>query len=141
MSGMPGPWSSKVSRSLRRIPSLSASSRTVPPPPCTSAFRANSLAAVTILVWSTRLNPNSAAHFLTACRTRTTSFSDRAGIVSCFSTGIGVPLPVPARHALQEFHPLLDVQGRAHPRQRQAQFHERDGDRGLHADHHGVSAA
>ena len=36
--------------------------RTVPPPPCSTALRASSLAAVTIFVWSTRLKPHEIAH-------------------------------------------------------------------------------
>src|SRR5262245_9425207 len=133
MSGMPGPWSSNVNRRPRRAPSLRASSRTLPPPPCISVLRANSLAAVTILVWSTRLKPSSAAHLRTACRTSTTSLSELAGNVSCFSTAIAVFLPARARPP-EQVHSLLDVQGRAHPRQGQAQFDQGDGDGWLHAD-------
>src|ERR1700733_5199717 len=102
-----------------------------------SVFRANSLAAVTILVWSTRLKPSSAAHLRTAWRTRTTSVSDRAGRVSLFSTAIAVgPSLRPRRHAKQS-HAALDVERRSHAGQGQAQFHEGDGHGRLHADDDG----
>ena len=67
----PGPWSSNISRSPRRAPVAAA-----PRPRRTrrrrgsSVLRASSLAAVTILVWSTRLKPRSTAHSRTTWRTR-----------------------------------------------------------------------
>ena len=59
MSAIPGPWSSKV----RRRPAPAAVRQqlhaAVPPAAVLSVLRASSLAAVTILVWSTRLKPDS----------------------------------------------------------------------------------
>src|SRR5690606_1011477 len=52
-SGIPGPESTKSSRSPLRWPSTTCRNRAVPPPPCSTVLRASSLAAVTILVWST----------------------------------------------------------------------------------------
>ena len=58
---------------------LTTSTRAMPPPPCTSVFRASSLAAVTSLVWSTSDSPFSAAAARTCWRTRTTSSPDWIG--------------------------------------------------------------
>src|SRR5215217_6167003 len=121
---MPGPSSSKVRRSPFRAPSWSASRRTVPPPPYSTVLRASSLAAVTILVWSTIPSPCAIAHDRTACLTSTTSWAVRAGITSDRRTAIrpleddGVPLVVVRRRKVvdgegaKEPHPLLDVERR-----------------------------
>src|SRR5215210_7688753 len=134
---MPGPWSSKVSRSPFRPPLSRASRHTVPPPPYCTVLRASSLAAVTIFVWSTRPSPCATAQARTACLTSTTSPSVRTGITSRRRTVI-VPLGAhphrlpragvvaPARQHLQQRHPLLDVQRRAHAGERQPELHERD---------------
>ena len=73
-SGMPGPRSLKVRRKPRRVPFPTISIATLPPSPCCRVLRANSLAAVMMRVWSTRLNRNSSALARTAWRTAT-SFS------------------------------------------------------------------
>src|SRR5690348_13425857 len=144
MSAIPGPRSSKVSRRPARPLSLTASSRAVPPPPWSSVLRANSLAAVTILVWSTRLSPCATAHDRTLCRTATTSCCERTGMVSHRSTAIGIlgqcvgartsfPLVGIARRRAEQHHSLFYVERRTHPRQRQSKFDERDRYRGLDA--------
>ena len=80
MSAMPGPSSVKCSLTpCLPLGDLTSSTRAVPPPPCTSVFRASSLAAVTSLVWSTSDSPCSAAAVRTCWRTRTTSPLDRIG--------------------------------------------------------------
>src|SRR5215471_4736783 len=132
MSGMPGPWSSKVSRNPRRVSLLRASSLTVPPPPWSSVLRASSLAAVTILVWSTRLRPCATANSRATCRTRTTSSDDLIVIVSSFTTAIAVLLLCAG--ALKQAHALLNVERGAHSRQREAQLDQRDGHRRAHPD-------
>src|SRR5262245_6697190 len=129
---MPGPRSSNVSRSPRRGSLLMASSLTVPPPPWSSVLRANSLAAVTILVWSTRLRPCATAHSRATCRTRTTSSDDLIDIVSSFATAIDVLLLCSG--ALEQAHAFLDVERGAHARQREAQLDERNGYRRAHPD-------
>ena len=91
-SAMPGPLSVNVSRSPRRAPSCMASSRTAPPPPWTRVLRASSLAAVTILVWSTSRKPTATASSRVICRTRTTSVSDWIPSVSSRRTAT-VPPP------------------------------------------------
>src|SRR5262245_26186195 len=130
MSAIPGPLSSKTSRSPRRASLLRASSLTDPPPPWSSVLRASSLAAVTILVWSTRPSPCATAQSRVACRTRTTSSDDRIDIVSSLTTAINV-LPLRAG-VLKRPHAFLDVERGAHARQREAQFDERDGHRRAH---------
>src|SRR5262249_13167179 len=49
-SGMPGPSSTKVSRTPLRVPFSSVSRTASPPLPCSRVFRASSLAAVTTFV-------------------------------------------------------------------------------------------
>src|SRR5215471_977981 len=120
MSGIPGPWSSKMSRSPRRASLLTASSLTDPPPPWSSVLRAGSLAAVTILVWSTRLSPCATANSRATCRTRTTSSDVLIDNVSSFATAIDVLLPFGA--GLKHAHAFLDVEGCAHARQREPQL-------------------
>src|SRR5262245_5821418 len=129
---MPGPRSSNVSRSPRRGSLLMASSLTVPPPPWSSVLRASSLAAVTILVWSTRLRPCATAHSRATCRTRTTSSDDLIDIVSSFATAIDVLLLCVG--ALKQAHALLNVERGAHARQREPQLDERNGHSGAHSD-------
>src|SRR5687768_16696662 len=101
-----------------------------------TVFRASSLAAVTILVWSTRPKPRLMAHSRAACRTRTTSSSLRTGTCSSLTTAMaGFAL---IAGALEKLHSALDVEGGAHARQGQAQLHERDGYRRPHPRHHRV---
>src|SRR5689334_21029327 len=135
MSGIPGPPSSNTSRRPRRRSSLRLSSRSVPPPPCRTVFRASSLAAVTILVWSTRLNPTEMAHSRTTRRTATTSSGDRTAWASSLRTAI--PGPRPVDRSADELHALLHVQRGAHSGKRETQLDERDRDRRPHADHDG----
>src|SRR4029453_18413249 len=133
---MPGPLSSNVSRSPRRPPSARSPTRPAPPPPGIRVFLASSLAAVTTLVWSTRLNPISTAHWRVTCRTRTTSSSAWIPIAS---SRFGGTEPSGLRQALaNEGHALLRVQRGADPDQIQPELHERDRDRGPHADHDGL---
>src|SRR5262245_60349515 len=132
VSAMPGPWSSKTRRSPRRSLWFSASSRTVPPPPWRVVFRASSLAAVTIFVWSTRLKPTATAHSRTTCRTATMSSDERIARVSSRRTAI--PAPAVLERLADQRDPLLDVQRRAHAGQCQTELDERDRDRRTHAD-------
>src|SRR5580704_12251049 len=94
-------------------------------------LRANSLAAVTNFVWSTRLNPASCASFRTTCRTATISCSVRIGSVSLLMTATVCLLAV-TRFA-QVFHAAIDIQRRLYTLQRQTQLDERNRNRRLHA--------
>src|SRR3712207_6720157 len=126
---MPRPWSSNTSRIPWRLPSSTASIRTVPPPPWIRVLRASSLAAVTSLVWSTRLNRNSTAHPRTAWRTATTSDSERMGRDSNRRGGIDVApgeFHVGVQGGPQQLHAALHVQRRAHPGEREPQLDEGD---------------
>src|SRR6185437_14756508 len=92
MSAMPGPSSAKCSLTpARPLADLTTSIRARPPPPCTSVFRASSLAAVTSLVWSTSDSPFSAAAVRTCWRTRTTSSPDWIGSSSIRTSRSGSP--------------------------------------------------
>src|SRR2546422_615043 len=107
---MPGPLSSNVSRRPARPPLRSDCSRALPPPPWSIVFRASSLAAVTILVCSTRLKPISTARMRTTWRTTTMSFEERTGSVS--SSGIAndaVGEVVLQRHGQAVVHVHLDA--------------------------------
>src|SRR6185503_10051065 len=97
-----------------------------------TVLRASSLAAVTILVCSTRLKPRSMARLRTICRALTTSSPLRTGNVSA-SLAIG-GLARPLHGLAQEGQSRVDVQRRANPGQRQAELDQRDGDRRPHAD-------
>src|SRR4029450_5324191 len=91
---------------------------------------------VTTLVWSTRLNPISTAHWRVTCRTRTTSSSAWIPIAA---SRFGGTEPSGPRQALaDEGHALLRVQRGADPVQIQPELHERDRDRGPHADYDGL---
>src|SRR5688500_11977315 len=97
-----------------------------------TVLRASSLAAVTILVWSTRPKASSWASLRTSCRARTTSCSVRTGRVSVLVTDIA---GFPPRHGRPEaLHPALDVEGRVHAGQGEAQLDEGDRDGRAHAD-------
>src|SRR6187397_2814976 len=102
-----------------------------PPRPWVSVLRASSLAAVTILVWSTRLKPSSFVRRRTACRAMTTSWSVRTGRMSAFKTGIGRNL---GDGRPQSLHPELDVQRGVHAGEREPQLDQRDRDVRLHPD-------
>src|SRR5258705_6339887 len=133
---MPGPLSSKVSRNPRRAPSPSPAIRVEPPPPWTRVLRASSLAAVTILVWSTRLKARPTAHWRVTCRTRTTSSSECTSSV-CSRT-VGIQPPARAEPAADQSHALLRVQRGANSVQVYPELDQGDGDRGPHAHHHGL---
>ena len=90
-------------------------------------LRASSLAAVTILVWSTRLKPSSTARSRTTWRTRTTSSRAR-GRQRLSSEhrrqlrpGEGVAAASPKQR-----HAALDVERGPHARQRQPELDQRD---------------
>src|SRR6187549_1207513 len=101
-----------------------------------TVLRASSLAAVTILVWSTRPKPRLTAHSRASWRTRTTSSSLRTDTCSSLTTAIAGLTLLAGR--LQELHAPLHVEGRAHPGQGEAELHEGDGHRRPHARDHRV---
>src|SRR5688500_3423568 len=144
---MPFPRSSKVIFSPRRALAATTSTRAVPPPPWVNVFRASSLAAVTIFVWSTRLNPSSMASARTCCRTTTMSFAVRTGSRSFLRTDIGVPAigegPLfqtigRVEQRAQQCHAALDVERRSNAGERKAELHEGNRHGGLHAGDHRV---
>src|SRR5688572_20721987 len=96
-----------------------------------TAFRASSLAAVTIFVWSTRLNLSSAIRARTACRMRTMSSSVARGFTSLWMTGMD-------RLRAEHGHAHVDVQRRANAGKRQSELDERDRHGRAHADDDGV---
>src|ERR1700744_6095000 len=108
-------------------------------------LRPSSLAAVTILVWSTRLRPWAAARSRTIWRMRTTSSDVRKGRVwlmsgrryGCRRVGRHGGSR-PAALALQQGHAFFDVQRGHHALEAQAELDQGDGDRRPHADHHGA---
>src|SRR6185312_15352480 len=104
-----------------------------------TVLRASSLAAVTILVWSTRLKPSSTAQLRTACRTLTMSsevwtgsFSVRASAIQSLARRRGAVDP----RDLQHLHGAFDVQRGPHAAERHAQLDQGDGDGRSHAHHH-----
>src|SRR4051812_38532859 len=121
---MPGPESSNVILNPLRLPLFSTSSVAEPPPPYTTVLRQISLAAVTILVWSTRLNPASTARRRTVWRTFTISTVDRKGITSDRTGAIVSPC---GRRRLDQRHSSFHVEGCAYTSQREAQFYQRYG--------------
>jgi hypothetical protein len=108
MSGIPGPSSTKVIRTPRRIPSVITSISAKPPPPCSSALRASSLAAVTSFVVSSSENP--ARWDCSRARWRTNTTSSFAAI----STRIGGFAGSAIAGVTQELHALLDVERGPH---------------------------
>src|ERR1700734_2713644 len=94
-------------------------------------LRASSLAAVMSLVWSTRLRPSWEDASRTRLLTVTTSGSVTTGTFSVETTAIHLLVRVDRR--AQQFHAGIHVQRSAHSRQRQAQFHQGNCDRRLHA--------
>src|SRR5690349_19204633 len=102
-----------------------------------SALRASSLAAVTILVWSTSENFSSWVSLRTCWRASTMSCSERSGASPLVTDDIGtvrVYLPTQQRHA------AFDIQRGGDTGQRQPEFHQRDRHRGLHAHQDGFRA-
>src|SRR6185503_13211126 len=101
-----------------------------------TVLRASSLAAVTILVWSTRPNPRLTAHSRASWRTRPPSSSPRTDTCSSLTTAMaGLAL---LAGGLQELHAPLHVEGRAHAGQGEPELDEGDGDGRAHARDHGV---
>src|SRR6185503_2217141 len=97
---------------------------------------ASSLAAVTILVCSTRLKPTSIARLRTACRALTTSSPLRTGNVS---RSLAIGRLIRSRQQLaHQNQARIEVQCSADARQRQAELDQRDRDRRTHADDHGL---
>src|SRR5687767_11075852 len=99
-----------------------------------SVLRASSLAAVTIFVWSTRLNFSSCVSRRTVPRASTMSCSERTGTTSERVTGIGSF----GVAAAQELHAALDVERGPDAGERQPELDQRDRDRRLHPDDHGA---
>src|SRR6476646_2668248 len=129
MSAMPAPLSSKVKRKPFLALLLSWSRWTWPsPPPCSRMLRANSLAAVTIFVCSTRLKPISTARVRTHCRIRTTSSEERIGTDSV--TDDGTVRFLSFDRTAKQLHAFVHVQCGPHACERQAQFDERNRDGG-----------
>src|SRR5262245_53463673 len=96
------------------------------------ALRASSLAAVTTLVWSTRLNPISMARWRTAWRAMTMCSEVVSGSVSA-DTDV-IVAPGESDGPRQQFHTALDVQRRTHAGQRHAELDERNRHGRTHAD-------
>src|SRR5438552_3006130 len=148
------PWASP-SRSVRRM--------TSPPRPCLTTFDAASVTAIATLPTTSSTSPApearpiaarpaspgwlaspigtdtvvvviSTAHRRTIWRTRTMSSPERTGHRSLLTIGMAIWR---GERDAQQLHALLDVQRRAHTRERQPQLDECDRDRGLHANHHG----
>src|SRR5262245_65604212 len=94
-------------------------------------LRAISLAAVTSLVWSTRLKPSAAACSRTTCRIRTMSSGERIGIatgslgITC-AQACGGSRSAHAQPLVQQRHALLDVERGMHALERQAELDQRD---------------
>src|SRR5829696_7114696 len=102
-----------------------------------TVLRASSLAAVTIFVWSTRLNFSSCVIFRTAWRASTTSCSTRRASVSLLMTAIRA-LPVGGHRGAEPVHSPFDVERGLHPLERQPQLDQRDRDGRPHADEDGA---
>src|SRR5436190_21299535 len=96
-----------------------------------TVLRASSLAAVTILVWSTMPNPRSCEILRTFCRASTMSCSERTGTTSLLVMVIDpVCAPEPGAKPL---HPPLNRQRGVDTREAQAELDQRNGDRRAHA--------
>src|SRR6478672_1911071 len=94
-------------------------------------LRANSLAAVTIFVWSTSESLIVTACRRTAWRTATISAESVTAIISAFSTGILVKI-WHADVATQHLHPFFHIEGRVYAAQVEAELNQGNGYRGLH---------
>src|ERR1700760_4449390 len=97
-----------------------------------TVLRDSSLAAVIILVWSTSENLSCCVSRRTSWRLMTMSLS-LASFIEPVAASVKA---VPALRGGQHRHAALDIERRAHAFERQAQLDQRDGDGGLHADHH-----
>src|SRR6476659_4559236 len=95
-----------------------------------SALRASSLAAVTILVWSTSENLSSCVSLRTCCLASTMSCSERSG---AWPLAFGVIGSVRGYLPAQQRHAAFDVQRGRDAGQRQAELDQRDRDGRLHA--------
>src|ERR1700691_220872 len=98
-------------------------------------LRASSLAAVMILVWSTRLRPSWEANSRTRLVTATTSGSVLTGTLSEETTAIH--LLVRVDRGSQQLHARVHIQRCAHSRQRKPQLYQSDCHRRLHTHDHG----
>src|SRR4051794_8844045 len=87
-----------------------------------------------IFVWSTRVNPCSAETALTDCRARTMSFEERSWITSRLRTIVRSLRERQLNVRAQQLHPPVHIERGAYPGERKPELHERDGDRGSHAD-------
>src|SRR6476469_998537 len=99
-------------------------------------LRASSLAAVMILVWSTRPRPASSASVRVIWRTLTTSSDDRMSRRSLL-TVVAIVRPRSVQTLLDHGHAAFDVERRLDPGEREPELDQRDGDRRPHADHDG----
>src|SRR5918911_2311368 len=145
MSGMPGPLSSKMSRSPGRLAEAWSGCAIMRPRRAyLTTLRASSDATVARRVWSTTRKPSAAASVRTSPRATAMSCSHSRKIdLLCKGPRPPVSRPalfvlVDAELAAQEPDAFVHVKHRVHPAQLQAQLDERDGDRGLHADDHGA---
>src|SRR5690348_3881891 len=82
-----------------------------------------------------RLKPISIARLRTCWRTRTTSSAVRTAADSLRSTS--KPVLRAVDQATNEGEPLVDIERGVDPGQSQAELHQRDRHRRLHADDHG----
>src|SRR6185312_14402428 len=98
-------------------------------------LRAISLAAVMILVWSTRLKPALTACARTIWRTRTTSSPERRSMLSDFSTFMQPAAIID--NAPDEGEALVDIECGAHAAELEPELDQGDGHRRPHADDHG----
>src|SRR5579871_999733 len=97
-------------------------------------LRASSLAAVMILVWSTRPRPASIARVRVIWRTLTTSSDDRMSRRSLFAV-VAIFRLRRVQTLLDHRHAAFDVQRRLDARQREPELDQRDGDRRTHPDY------
>src|ERR1700722_14063160 len=99
-------------------------------------LRANSLAAVTIFVWSTSDRLIFTACRRTAWRTPTISPEAPTEIVSGVITGILIQF-LDSDLTAQHLHPFFYVESGVYSGQVKPEFHQGDCHRGLHSNHHG----
>src|SRR5215469_14689083 len=97
-------------------------------------LRANSLAAVTIFVWSTSDRLISTACRRTAWRTATISPESATEIVSVWTTGIPVKV-WKANVAAQHLHPFFYIERGVHAAQVEAELNQSNCYRRLHSNH------
>src|SRR5205085_1703275 len=141
MSGMPGPASSKMSRSPAR-PRASAVGCAIirPRRAYLTTLRASSEATVASRVWSITGKPMAAATERTSPRATAMSCShSRAIELLCKRCRLPVvqalfPVLADGELAAQELYPFVHVQDGVHAAKLKPKLYERDGDRGPHAD-------